>query len=44
MKIVDVSAFYAPHGGGVRTYVECKIAYAERMGIDLVVIIPGEED
>jgi alpha-1,6-mannosyltransferase len=44
MKIVDVSAFYAPHGGGVRTYVECKIAYAERTGIDLVVVIPGEED
>lgn len=44
MKIVDVSAFYTPLGGGVRTYVECKIAYAERMGIDLVVIIPGEED
>lgn len=44
MKIVDVSAFYAPHGGGVRTYVERKIAYAERIGIDLVVIIPGKED
>ncbi len=44
MKIVDVSAFYAPHGGGVRTYVERKIDYAARMGIDLVVIIPGEEN
>lgn len=44
MKIVDVSAFYSPHGGGVRTYVERKIAYAERAGHDLVVVIPGEAD
>ena len=41
MKVVDVSAFYTPHGGGVRTYVENKINYALKSGIDLVVIIPG---
>lgn len=44
MKVVDVSAFYAPHGGGVRTYVERKIAYAERTGHELVVVIPGDGD
>lgn len=44
MKIVDVSAFYTPHGGGVLTYVERKIAYAERTGLELVVVIPGETD
>jgi alpha-1,6-mannosyltransferase len=44
MKIVDVSAFYAPQGGGVRTYVERKLNAAPRFGHDLTVIAPGEED
>lgn len=44
MKIVDVSAFYAPQGGGVRTYVERKLRAAERFGHELTVIAPGEED
>ena len=26
MKIVEVCAFYAPQGGGVRTYVERKLS------------------
>ena len=42
MKVADVSAFYTPHGGGVRVYVENKINYALKSGIDLVVIVPGE--
>lgn len=44
MKIVDVSAFYAPQGGGVRTYVERKLRAAPRFGHELTVIAPGEED
>lgn len=44
MKIVDVSAFYAPQGGGVRTYVERKLSAAPRFGHDLTVIAPGETD
>ena len=44
MRIVDVCAFYTPHGGGVRTYVEHKLKVAGAMGHDMVVIAPGAED
>lgn len=44
MKIVDVNAFYAPQGGGVRTYVERKLLAARQTGHDLTVIAPGEND
>ena len=44
MKIVDVCAFYAPHGGGVRTYVDRKLAAAATFGHELVVVAPGERD
>ena len=44
MKIADVSEFYAPQGGGVKTYVEAKFRAAERLGHTLVVIAPGPED
>lgn len=43
MRIVDVSAFYTPFGGGVRTYVEAKLRAAARFGHELVVITPGED-
>lgn len=42
MRIVDVSAFYAPHGGGVRTYVEAKFKAATRLGHEMIVVAPGE--
>ena len=41
MHIVDVCAFYTPHGGGVRTYVERKLAFAETSGDDVTIIVPG---
>ena len=44
MKIADISEFYAPKGGGVKTYVEAKFRAAERMGHTLVLIAPGAED
>lgn len=44
MKIVDVSAFYAPAGGGVRTYVDQKLATAPGLGHEIVVVAPGPED
>jgi alpha-1,6-mannosyltransferase len=44
MRIVDVSAFYSPHGGGVRTYVEAKFRAAAQFGHEVVVIAPGERD
>ncbi|MFL6765994.1 MAG: glycosyltransferase [Sphingomicrobium sp.] len=42
MRIADVSAFYTPVGGGVRTYVEAKFRAAARFGHEMVVIAPGE--
>ena len=42
MRIVDVSAFYTPYGGGVRTYVEAKLRAAARFGHEIIVIAPGE--
>lgn len=44
MRLVDVSAFYSPHGGGVRTYVEQKLALAPQLGHDVTVIVPADKD
>ena len=43
MRIVDVCAFYAPSGGGVRTYVDAKLKAAARFGHEVIVIAPGKE-
>jgi alpha-1,6-mannosyltransferase len=42
MRIADVSAFYTPHGGGVRTYAEAKLRAAARFGHEMILIVPGE--
>lgn len=44
MRIVDVNEFYSPTGGGVRTYLERKMAILAESGHELVVIAPGRED
>jgi len=44
MRIVDVNGFYAPRGGGVRVYVEWKLARAAQTGHEVIVIAPGPED
>ena len=44
MKIVDVCAFYSPRGGGVRTYVEQKLKIGPRLGHEIVIVAPGDED
>ncbi len=44
MHIVDVSAFYAPTGGGVRTYVEQKLTALPALGHSVTVVIPGASD
>jgi alpha-1,6-mannosyltransferase len=41
VKIVDISEFYSPTGGGVRTYVDKKFKAAARHGHSLTVIAPG---
>lgn len=43
MRIVDVCGFYTPHGGGIRTYVEQKLAMAERFGQDVTILAPEAE-
>lgn len=43
MKIVDVCAFYAPHGGGVKTYVERKLKIGAKLGQEIVIIVPGAD-
>jgi alpha-1,6-mannosyltransferase len=44
MKIIDVAEFYAPRGGGVRTYLDMKLRAARAHGHELVVLAPGAED
>jgi alpha-1,6-mannosyltransferase len=44
MKIVDVSAFYSPFGGGVKTYVERKLEIAPTLGHDLSIIVPSDRN
>jgi alpha-1,6-mannosyltransferase len=43
VKIVDISEFYSPTGGGVRHYVDHKFTAAARHGHRLTVIAPGPE-
>ena len=42
MRIADVSAFYTPAGGGVRTYAEAKLRAAAHFGHEMILIVPGE--
>lgn len=44
MHIVDVAEFYAPLGGGVKTYIDAKLAFAHKAGIKVSVVAPGPED
>lgn len=44
MKIVDICEFYAPEGGGVRTYVHAKLKAAARTGHQVVIVAPGQRD
>jgi len=44
VKIVDISEFYSPTGGGVKNYVDRKFKAAARLGHSLTVIAPGTEN
>jgi alpha-1,6-mannosyltransferase len=43
VRIVDVCAFYAPRGGGVKTYVDRKLAAGAAHGHEIIVVAPGED-
>jgi alpha-1,6-mannosyltransferase len=43
MRIADVSAFYTPTGGGVRTYAEGTLRAAARLGHEMILIVPGAQ-
>lgn len=42
MRLVDVSAFYSPHGGGVKTYVEQKLRLGPELGAEIIILAPGD--
>ncbi len=44
MKVLDVNEFYAERGGGVRTYVHRKLEAAASLGVEVIVVAPGERD
>ena len=44
MRVVDVNEFYSPTGGGVRTYIDRKMAIMAEMGHELICIACGKED
>jgi alpha-1,6-mannosyltransferase len=44
MRIVDVCAFYAPQGGGVKTYVERKLKAGAAAGHEIIILAPGGND
>jgi alpha-1,6-mannosyltransferase len=44
MRIVDVNEFYSPTGGGVRSYLDRKMALMSALGHQQIVIAPGRED
>lgn len=43
MHLVDVCAFYTPHGGGVKTYIEQKLRIGPSLGARITVLAPGDE-
>lgn len=43
MHLVDVCAFYTPHGGGVKTYVEQKLKLGPKLGARITVLAPGDD-
>lgn len=44
MRIVDVCAFYAPRGGGVKTYVERKLQAGAEAGHEIIILAPSDND
>lgn len=43
MHLVDICAFYTPHGGGVKTYIEQKLRIGPELGARITVLAPGDD-
>ncbi len=42
LRIADVALFYGEHGGGIRTYLEAKSAFAKRTApLSITLLVPG---
>ena len=44
MKIIDVAEHYSENGGGVKTYINQKLKNAFRLGHEMIIIAPGNEN
>ncbi len=45
LRVCDVALFYAPRSGGIRTYLDAKVAYAKATGaFEHHVVVPGCEE
>lgn len=43
MRVVDVTQWYAPESGGIRTYLHAKAEWAARANADHAAVVTGEE-
>jgi len=43
LHVLDVTKFYAPGGGGVRTYLDAKVAHFRERSVHHVMVIPGPQ-
>lgn len=41
LRLLDVTKFYAPGGGGVRTYLDAKVAHFRERSVHHVLVLPG---
>lgn len=44
MTVVDITQWYSPTSGGIRTYLHQKALWAQRMGRAHAVVVPGRRD
>ncbi len=44
VKVCDVTQLYSPISGGVKRYLEDKMAFLASAGVEHVLIVPGEEE
>ena len=43
LNVVDVTQWYSPTSGGIRTYLHAKASYAQARGLRHGIVVPGDE-